>query len=200
MAGTIENKRLMSYAGFLNVLMGSLVPHTFSIEFDPELICNILRIPVTTVDIYTEKFCKLLVRLPSKSKVSFNTALRSVLTDSQRYRDLPEKFLAGFVEILAIPVSEAIAETHGSEIDKLKLRYCRTDPEFRRLQNELKIKLMGPPPCTPQGEALVAKVAALMCKKHLFLTTQQRMGAAVTNYQNKKIFSPIQILSWWQLF
>ena len=153
---------------------------------------------MTTVDIYTEKFFKLLVGLPSKSKVSFNTALRSVLTDS-RYRDLPEKFLAGFVEILAIPVSEAIAETHGSEIDKLKLRYCRTDPDFRRLQNELKIKLMGPPPCTPQGEALVAKVAALMCKKHSFLTTQQRMGAAVTNYQNKKIFSPIQILSWWQL-
>jgi hypothetical protein len=192
MAGTIVNERLRTYAGFLNVLMGSLVPHTFSIEFDPELICNILRIPVTAVDIFTEKFCKLLVELPSKSKVSFNKALRSVLTDPQLYRDFPEKFLAGFVEILAIPVSEAIAETHGSEIDKLKLMYSRTDPEFKRLQNELKIRLMGPPPCTPQAEALVAKVSTIMCKKHSFLTTHQRMGAAISNYKNTKYSLPFR--------
>ena len=41
MAGTIENKRLGYYAGFLNVLMGSLVPHTFSIELYLDLVCNI---------------------------------------------------------------------------------------------------------------------------------------------------------------
>lgn len=95
-------------------------------------------------------FEKLLVGLPGKSKLSFNTALRCVLTDPKSYKDFPEKFQAEFIGIPAIPVSEAIAETLGSEIDKLKLRYCCTDPEYLRLQNELKIKLMGPPPMVDQ--------------------------------------------------
>ncbi len=190
MAGTIENKRLKSYAGFLNALMGSVVPHIFSTEFDPELICEILRTPVSTVHNFLEKFCKLLVGPPPSSKLSFNKALRSVLTNSHLYRDLPEKCVAGFVEILVIPVSEAIAETQGSAIDALKLRYCYTDSDYKRLQNELKIKLMGPPLFTPSAEDLISKVAKTMCGKHSFLTTNQKMGPAVANYKDKTYSLP----------
>ena len=190
MAGAIENQRLASYAGFLNVLMGSIVPHTFSITFDPVLIGEILRIPATTVQNYLEKFCKLIGGLPSKCKSSFNKAIRSVLIDPLLYRDLPEKFLAGFIEILAIPVSEAIAETQGSAIDHLKLRYCNTDANYNRLQNELKIKLMGPPPCTDSAERLIAAVARKMCGKHNFLTTHGKMGSAITHVRDKKYSLP----------
>ena len=137
-----------------------------------------------------EKFCKLLVQLPPKSKSGFNKALRSVLTDPLLYRDLPEKTLAGLIDMLVIPVSEAIAETQGSAIDQLKLRYCNTDPDYNRLQNELKIKLMGPPPCTASAEQLINNVAGRMTDKHVFLTTHGKMGAAITNFLEKKYSLP----------
>ena len=46
--------------------------------------------------------------------------------------------------VLTIPSSEAIAETQGSSIDALHLRYKNNDKDDIRLQDELKVRLMGP--------------------------------------------------------
>ena len=156
MARTIDDPKLQSYAGFLNTLMGSLVPHTFSIEF----------------------------------KTSFNKALRCILVNASSYRDFPHKSISGLIDIVVIPVSEAIAETHGSLIDELKLRYCNTDANYNRLQNELKIKLMGPPPCTDSAENLINKVARRMTEKHNFITSHNNIGAAMKNYRKIKYSLP----------
>ena len=88
-----------------------------------------------------------------------------------------------------------IAETHGSSIDQLKLRYCHTDQDYKRLQNELKIQLMGPPPCTDSAEKLVEKVARRMTQKHAFLSSHERIGSAITSFKSKEYPSTIFILA-----
>ena len=190
MARTIDDHKLQSYAGFLNTLMGSLVPHTFSIEFNPVIIGEILAIPSGAINSFIQRFCNLLIKLPSKSKTSFNKALRCILVNASSYRDFPHKSISGLIDIVVIPVSEAIAETHGSLIDELKLRYCNTDANYNRLQNELKIKLMGPPPCTDSAENLINKVARRMTEKHNFITSHNNIGAAMKNYRKIKYSLP----------
>ena len=99
--------------------MVSIIPHTFSAHFNPDLVGEMLEIPPTAVNKVVEKLCNLLVKLPAKSKTTFSTALRSVLTVPRYFRDFPEKCLS--IDILVISVSEAIAENHDSLIDLAKL-------------------------------------------------------------------------------
>jgi len=95
----------------------------------------------------------------------------------QRYNDFPQRTLHGFLKILTIVTSEAIAESHGSLIDALHLRYKNTDSDDRRVQKELQIRLMAPSPCSAEGEKLVQQVATRMARNHSFLkTTHGGMG------------------------
>ena len=112
---------------------------------------------------------------------NFQHILRVLLI--KHYNDFPQRTLHGFLKILTIATSEAIAESQGSLIDALHLRYKNTDSDDRRVQKELQIRLMAPSPCSAEGEKLVQQVATRMARNHSFLkTTHGGMGAAIENF------------------
>lgn len=193
---TINNKELESFAGFLNLLWAAVSPHLFCTTFDNDVIAMLFQMPSNCVDIAASKLCSSLTEIAksreSKHKVDFNSALRWLLVDPLYFKDLPCNLLDGLVKIITIPVSEAIAETQGSDIDNLHLRYKHTDKDDTRLQKELKVKLMGPEPCSQQGEKFVQIVAAKMASNHKFISLDHVVGPAINNVRNKGYSLPFK--------
>ncbi len=115
----------------------------------------------------------------NKIPLDFNAFLRVVLTDPEMYLNLPINVFDDLMLILTIPCSEAIAETQGSSIDAL--------------QNELKMRLMGPEPCSSDGESLVQCVARKMAAKHPFVgSCTKRIGPAISNVLKKGYSLPLK--------
>ena len=145
-----------------------------------EVLGKVMQTPARSIDIVVEKMCSFLTQIAKKgTSITFNSALRAMLIEPRCYQNLPAHVIDGLIMILTIPVSEAIAETQGSCIDALHLRYKRTDKDDLRLQNELKVQLMGPEACSEEGEKLVEGVAKRLAKKHSFINTNNKMGPAI---------------------
>ena len=126
------------------------------------------------------------------TRKELSPTLRQILVRPELYNDLPEEMLQGLLRVLCIATSEAIAETHGSMIDNLHLRYCKTDVDDMRVQRELRVKLMAPTPCTPDGEKFVLAVAKILCGKHHFLSHSGQMGVAIKNQLSQKYKLPLR--------
>ena len=129
---TINNPILKFYWGFLNVLLSAVFPHTFETSYDSAIIASVLQIPLASVVIAESKICKLLIEIVTSSKgkhASMHAALRILLVNPKYYQDLLSKVITGLVKLITVPVSERIAETHGSKIDDLHTRYTMTDLE-----------------------------------------------------------------------
>ena len=133
MSTTTDNSTLKSYAGFLHLLLASVIPHGFYTAFDPDHLAKIMDISARNVENGVSKLCGFLTSVVKKSRISldFNAALRVILTDPVMYNNLPPNVLDGLIFIITIPCSETIAETQGSSIDALHLRYKHTDPDDR---------------------------------------------------------------------
>ena len=134
----------------MNTLLAYMSPHKFSTEFNTNIFAALLQMPTKATEIALAKLCSSVTEIVKRaqSEMSFNSALRVLLVDPSHFQNFPCHLLDGFIKILTIPVSEAIAETQGSNIDALHLRYKNTDNDDKRLQKELKVKLMGPEPCS----------------------------------------------------
>ena len=136
---TIGNDKLRSYSGFLNALMVSITPHTFSDHFDPGLVGDMLEIPPTAVNKVVETFCNLLVIGEAPSKIKDYFRHRPLLcTCSKMFSRL-----SGEVPISTYRHSSYSSfRSHSrdpwssSSIDQLKLRYCHTYQDYKRLQNK----------------------------------------------------------------
>ena len=197
LSSTLEDDTLRSYAGFLNLLAASISPHTFHTYFNPEVLEKIMNIPARNMNIVTDKMCGYLTSIAKKCKgpkhdLSFNAALRLMLINPKCYENLPTNVVDGLIMVLTIPVSEAIAETQGSSIDALHIRYKNTDKDDTRLQNELRVRLMGPEACSEQGEKLVEIVAKRLANRHGFLNVSNKIGPAITNVLNKGYSMPFK--------
>ena len=195
-SSTIDNTTLQSYAGFLNLLASSISLHSFNTFFDLEIIAKAMNVPQRNVDVAAQTICGFLTNIAKKYKgpeLTFNSALRQMLIDSNCYENLPTNVVDGLVMTITISCSEAIAETQGSIIDSLHLRYKNTDKDDTSLQNELKVRLMGPEPCTTEGEKLVNVVAKRMADKHSFVKANNtKMGSAITNVISKGYSLPFK--------
>ena len=166
----------------MNTLLSQVSPHTHSCTYNPEHLGAMFECPVKSVVYTVEKLCEVTNKIVTQIKSSnFQHILRVLLI--KHYNDFPQRTLHGFLKILTIATSEAIAESQGSLIDALHLRYKNTDSDDRRVQKELQIRLMAPSPCSAEGEKLVQQVATRMARNHSFLkTTHGGMGAAIENF------------------
>ena len=194
---TTENATLISYAGFMNVLLGAVEPHVFSTDYNPDHLAEVMSIPSANIEIAASKLCSFLTTVVKNHNMplTFNAALRCMLIDPKMYENLPQGVVDGLIVIITIPCSEAIAETQGSSIDHLHLRYNHTDADDKRLQNELKIKLMGPKACSADGECLVRCVARKMAAKHQFVRSNslnKTIGPAVTKVLDRGYSLPFK--------
>ena len=142
-----KNDHLQSYAGLMNTLLSQVSPHTHSCTYNPEHLGAMFECPVKSVVYTVEKLCEVTNKIVTQIKSSnFQHILRVLLI--KHYNDFPQRTLHGFLKILTIATSEAIAESQGSLIDALHLRYKNTDSDDRRVQNDLQIRLMAPSPCS----------------------------------------------------
>ena len=67
------------------------------------------------------------------------------------------------------------------------------DKDDTRLQNELKIRLMGLEACATEGEKLVNIVAKRMADTHSFIKVNDtKMGSAITNVISKGYSLPFK--------
>ena len=138
-------------------------------------LAKLLNISESFVPVIEER-----IKLGIKNKAclasSFQRAIRLYLCDPACYKMVSPKALHGFLRLLVIATSEAIAETHRSQIDTLDRRYNNTDADHKRLQQELKVKIMGPAACTKEGEQFILRVGEIVASAHNFVNKSNTLG------------------------
>ena len=185
---------LIAAQRLLNSLLCQINPHVFPTEYDAEDLRELFCMENTVLlEVGVKKLQKLVFDTSrTLTRKELSPTLRQILVRPELYNDLPEEMLQGLLRVLCIATSEAIAETHGSMIDNLHLRYCKTDVDDMRVQRELRVKLMAPTPCTPDGEKFVLAVAKILCGKHHFLSHSGQMGVAIKNQLSQKYKLPLR--------
>ena len=176
----MDNKYLVAAQGLLNTLSCQISPHLYETNCNFEDLAVLFGMSEATTEVGVRKLLELVFITSRKlGRKDLPVALRKILVSKDLYSNLPQVMIHGFLKILCIATSEAIAETQGSMIDKLHLRYCNTDIDDNRVQRELKVKLMGPAPGTPDGERFVLQIAKILASKHSFLNQSGKMGVAL---------------------